>query len=71
MDTENHEMENRDSGKSADEKYIQIKDIPVEKLDDDEDYKKSEDRKIPEKETDLEEKTKKDQSQGNETVGIP
>lgn len=71
MDTENHEMENRDSAKSPDEKYIHVKDIPVEKLDDDEDYKKSEGGKMPEKETELEEKTKKDQSQGDETVGIP
>lgn len=71
MDTENHEMENRDSGKSPDEKYIHVKDIPVEKLDNDEDYKKSEGGTMPEKETELEEKTKKDQSQGDETVGIP
>lgn len=73
MDTDNKEMENRDSGKSNDEKYIHVKDIPVEKLDEDADYKKSEGGKMPEKETDLdlEEKTKKDQSQGDETVGIP
>lgn len=73
MKTENHEMENRDSGNLPKEKYIHVNDIPTEKLDDDEDYEKSEGGKMPEKETqtDLEEKTKKDQAQGDETVGIP
>jgi hypothetical protein len=68
-----NEMENRDAGNSPTEKYIHVNDIPTEKLDDDEDYKKSEGGKLPEKNvnTNLEEKTKKDQSQGNETVGIP
>jgi len=68
---ENHEMENRDSGKSSDEKYIHVKDIPSKKLKDDEDYNKSEGGKMPEKETALKEKTKSDQSQGDETIGIP
>lgn len=71
MDKENKEMENRDAGKSTEKKYIHVNDIPREKLDDDEDYKKNEGGKMPEKEMDLEEKTKKDQSQGDETVGIP
>jgi len=71
MDTKNNEMENRDSGNSPDEKYIHVKDIPSKKLDNDEDYGKSKGGKMPEKETDLERKTKEDQAQGDETLGIP
>ena len=73
MKTDNQEMDNRDSGELPKEKYIHVNEIPREKLDDDEDYKKSEGGKMPEKETEtnLEEKTKKDQAQGDETVGIP
>lgn len=71
MDTENHEIEKRESGNSNIEKYIHVNDIKTEKLDDDEDYKKSEHGKLHEKDIELEEKTKKDQSQGDETIGIP
>ena len=71
MKDKNHEMENRDSENIPKEKYIHVNEIPTEKLDDDEDYKKSEGGNMSEKEPDLEEKTKKDQSQGDETVGIP
>lgn len=71
MDNENHEIEKRESGNSSKEKYIHVNDIKTEKLDDDEDYKKSEHGKLPKKNIELEEKTKKDQSQGDETVGIP
>lgn len=61
METKNNEMENRDSGKNQDEKYIHVNDIPTENWDDDD----ADDEKT------LEEKTEKDQSQGDETVGIP
>ena len=73
MKTDSQERDNRDSGKLPKQKYIHVNEIPREKLDDDEDYKKSEDGKMPEKETEtnLEDKTKKDQAQGDETVGIP
>lgn len=70
MDTENHEMENRDAKKSP-EKYIHVTDIPTEKLDQDEDYKKSENKKPSEKNNDLKEKSEQDRNQGDETVGIP
>ena len=55
------EIQNKDSGKEPDKKYIHVNDIPIENWDENE----------IENDKPLEEKSEKDQSQGDETVGIP
>lgn len=73
MKDENHEAENRESGKNPNDKsgkYIHVNDIKKE--DEEKHSPQSEGGKMPEEETEnLKDQSEEDKNQGKETLGIP